>query len=198
MHKIVLIILQETQKLKDFEDLIFYLYNPVLISALIFFILLLLLYFSYKYIYNPLILRYKSEKEKFELKTARLLALFSELDPNPIIRINISGKVAGLNKAAKERFKNIEIDSSKIKVLLKDVDFNLKKAIKNNESLVLIQEINDKTYEINFHGISYLRMAQLYFLDVSERKEYERQMNKYQKLLRDASAQLNEVLETGC
>ena len=196
MHKIVLIILQETQKLKDFEDLIFYLYNPVLISALIFFILLLLLYFSYKYIYNPLILRYKSEKEKFELKTARLLALFSELDPNPIIRINISGKVAGLNKAAKERFKNIEIDSSKIKVLLKDVDFNLKKAIKNNESLVLIQEINDKTYEINFHGISYLRMAQLYFLDVSERKEYERQMNKYQKLLRDASAQLNEVLET--
>ena len=196
MHKIILIILQETQKLKDFEDLIFYLYNPVLISALIFFILLLLLYFSYKYIYNPLILRYKSEKEKFELKTARLLALFSELDPNPIIRINISGKVAGLNKAAKERFKNIEIDSSKIKVLLKDVDFNLKKAIKNNESLVLIQEINDKTYEINFHGISYLRMAQLYFLDVSERKEYERQMNKYQKLLRDASAQLNEVLET--
>ena len=196
MHKIVLIILQETQKLKDFEDLIFYLYNPVLISALIFFILLLLLYFSYKYIYNPLILRYKSEKEKFELKTARLLALFSELDPNPIIRINISGKVAGLNKAAKERFKNIEIDSSKIKVLLKDVDFNLKKAIKNNESLVLTQEINDKTYEINFHGISYLRMAQLYFLDVSERKEYERQMNKYQKLLRDASAQLNEVLET--
>ena len=196
MHKIVLIILQETQKLKDFDDLIFYLYNPVLISALIFFILLLLLYFSYKYIYNPLILRYKSEKEKFELKTARLLALFSELDPNPIIRINISGKVAGLNKAAKERFKNIEIDSSKIKVLLKDVDFNLKKAIKNNESLVLIQEINDKTYEINFHGISYLRMAQLYFLDVSERKEYERQMNKYQKLLRDASAQLNEVLET--
>ena len=196
MHKIILIILQETQKLKDFEDLIFYLYNPVLISALIFFILLLLLYFSYKYIYNPLILRYKSEKEKFELKTARLLALFSELDPNPIIRINISGKVAGLNKAAKERFKNIEIDSSKIKVLLKDVDFNLKKAIKNNESLVLTQEINDKTYEINFHGISYLRMAQLYFLDVSERKEYERQMNKYQKLLRDASAQLNEVLET--
>jgi two-component system, NarL family, sensor histidine kinase DegS len=196
MHKIVLIILQETQKLKDFEDLIFYLYNPVLISALIFFILILLLYFSYKYIYNPLILRYKSEKEKFELKTARLLALFSELDPNPIIRINISGKVAGLNKAAKKRFKNIEIDSNKIKVLLKDVDFNLKKAIKNNESLVLTQEINDKTYEINFHGISYLRMAQLYFLDVSERKEYERQMNKYQKLLRDASAQLNEVLET--
>jgi len=33
-------------------------------------------------------------------------------------------------------------------------------------------------------------------LDVSERKEYERQMNKYQKLLRNASAQLNEVLET--
>lgn len=196
MDKIILIILQETQKLKDFKDLIFYLYNPILISALIFLILVLLLYFSYKYIYNPLILRYKSEKEKFEIKTARLLALFSELDPNPIIRINISGKVVGLNKAAKERFENIEIDSSKIKVLLKDVDFNLKKAIKNNESLVLTQEVNDKTYEINFHGISYLHMAQLYFLDVSRRKEYERQMNKYHKLLRDASAQLNEVLET--
>ena len=38
-------------------------------------------------------------------------------------------------------------------------------------------------------------MAQLYFLDVSERKEYERQMNIYQKLLQNSSAHLTEVLE---
>ena len=195
MGKIVLIILQETKKLPDLKDLIFNLYNPVWVSAFLFFVFVFLIYFSYKYIYSPLLLKYKSEKEKFELKTARLLVLFSELDPNPIIRINSSGMIVGLNKAAKEKFENITVNSGKIKELLSDINFDLKKSIRNNNSLILTQEINDKTYEINFHGISYLRMAQLYFLDVSARKEYERQMNTYQKLLKDSSAQLNEILE---
>ena len=195
MGKIILTILQETKKLPELKDLIFNLYNPIWVSVFIFFVLVFLIYFSYKYIYSPLLLKYKSEKEKFELKTARLLVLFSELDPNPIIRINSSGMIVGLNKAAKEKFKNITVNSGKIKELLSDINFDLKKSIRNNKSLILTQEINDKTYEINFHGISYLRMAQLYFLDVSARKEYERQMNTYQKLLKDSSAQLNEILE---
>ena len=195
MGKIILTILQETKKLPELKDLIFNLYNPIWVSVFIFFVLVFLIYFSYKYIYSPLLLKYKSEKEKFELKTARLLVLFSELDPNPIIRINSSGIIVGLNKAAKEKFKNITVNSGKIKELLSDINFDLKKSIRNNKSLILTQEINDKTYEINFHGISYLRMAQLYFLDVSARKQYERQMNTYQKLLKDSSAQLNEILE---
>ena len=195
MGNLILILLQETRKVQDFEDLLFYLYNPILISALIFLVIILFIYLSYKHIYNPLLLRYKSEKQKFEIKTARLLVLFSELDPNPIIRINSGGRIVGLNKAASEKFENIEVDSNKIMELLKDIDFDLKKSIKNNKSLILTKEIDDKTYEINFHGISYLKMAQLYFLDVSERKEYERQMKIYQKLLQDSSAHLNEVLE---
>ena len=195
MGNLILVLLQELHEVKDFEDLLFYLYNPILISALIFLILILFIYFSYKHIYNPLFIRFKSEKQKFEIKSARLLVLFSELDPNPIIRINSGGKIVGLNQAAKEKFENIEVDSNKIKELLKDTDFNLKKSIKNNASLILTKEVDDKIYEINFHGISYLKMAQLYFLDVSERKEYERQMNIYQKLLQNSSAHLTEVLE---
>jgi len=195
MGNLILVLLQEIREVKDFEDLLFYLYNPILISALIFLVFILFLFLSYKHIYNPLLIRYKSEKQKFEIKTARLLVLFSELDPNPIVRINSSGKIVGLNKAAKEKFENIEVDSNKIKELLKDTNFDLKKSIKNNKSLILTKEVNDKIYEINFHGISYLKMAQLYFLDVSERKEYERQMNTYQKLLQNSSAHLTEVLE---
>jgi len=195
MIKYSLILLQEIHEIKDFEDFIFYLYNPILVSALIFLVLVFIIILSYRYIYNPLLIRHKSEKEKFELKTARLLVLFSELDPNPIIRINSHGKIVGLNKAAKEKFEDIEVDSKRIKVLLKDINFDLKKSIRNNSSLILTKEIRGKTYEINFHGISYLRMAQLYFLDVSERIEYEKQMRTYQKLLKDSSAHLNEVLE---
>ena len=195
MGKIILAILQETKEQPSLKDLIFNLYNPIWVSVFIFFVLVFLVYFSYKYIYSPLLLKYKSEKEKFEIKTARLLVLFSELDPNPIIRINSSGGIVGLNKAAKEKFENVNTEAAKIGMLLKDVKLDLRKSIRNNKSLILTQEINSKIYEINFHGISYLRMAQLYFLDVSARKEYERQMTTYQKLLKDSSAQLNEMLE---
>jgi len=60
---------------------------------------------------------------------------------------------------------------------------------------VLTQEIDGRFYEINFHGISLLDSAQLYFYDLTEKKNYEVQMKTYQKLLRESSANLNSVIE---
>lgn len=188
-------LLQNSNELKKYIELIFNVYNPIYLSAFILVVLILLLYISYRYIYNPLLRKHREEKENLELKTAKLLVLFSELDPNPIMRINTSGEIVGLNRAAKEKFNSIKLNVHKIDSILNEMDFDIKQSILDNQSFVITQKLNGNFYEINFHGISFLEMAQLYFLDVSVKKEYGEQMNLYQKLLSNSSAHLHKVLE---
>ena len=158
-------------------------------------LLFLVAFVSYRYIYNPLLLKHSEEKEDLELKNAKLVTLFSELDPNPIIKLNPSGEIVEINKSAKETFK-IDISSKmNINSLIEGFEIDLKELINKNNSTVFTRVINEKFYEINVHGISLLDRAQLYLYDRTESKKHEEQMNTYQKLLKQSSAQLSTVLE---
>jgi len=187
-------ILQASDDIEKYYNVFFNFYNPIFISLFLLIILIGLLYISIRYIYNPLVRKHKDEKEDLELKSAKLLASFSELDPNPIIRINTDGEIIGQNKSASEKLLD-KLKGSNISDLYRQMDFDINQSIKQNKSLVLTQAINGKTYDINFHGIAFLEMAQLYFLDVTEKKEYDEQMKIYQKLLRDSSSNLQKALE---
>lgn len=187
--------MKEDYSLDKYFDLIFSIYNPIYLSIFIFLVIVLLLFISYNYVYSPLLKKHKKEKESLELKSAKLLALFSELDPNPIVRIDRSGKVVGSNKSATNTFKFNKSTDYNIRNILNGFSLNVDNLILNNKSIVLTQEIDGRFYEINFHGISLLDSAQLYFFDLTEKKNYEVQMTTYQKLLRESSAHLNSVIE---
>ncbi len=187
--------MKEDYSLDKYFDLIFSIYNPIFLSIFIFLVIVLLLFISYKYVYSPLLKKHKKEKESLELKSAKLLALFSELDPNPIVRIDRSGKVVGSNKSAANTFKLSSSTDYNIQNILNDFSLNVDSLILNNKSEVLTQEIDGRFYGINFHGISLLDSAQLYFYDLTEKKNYEVQMTTYQKLLRESSANLNSIIE---
>ncbi len=187
--------MKEDYSLDKYFDLIFSIYNPIFLSIFIFLVIVLLLFISYKYVYSPLLKKHKKEKESLELKSAKLLALFSELDPNPIVRIDRSGKIVGSNKSAANTFKLSSSTDYNIQNILNDFSLNVDSLILNNKSKVLTQEIDGRFYGINFHGISLLDSAQLYFYDLTEKKNYEVQMTTYQKLLRESSANLNSIIE---
>jgi signal transduction histidine kinase len=121
--------------------------------------------------------------------------MFSELDPNPIMRINSSGLITSLNKSAKERFPDLEINKSTIDSIVSKIELNIKEIIQTDKTFILPLALDDREYDINFHGISFLGMAQLYFWDTTVQKEYDRQMNNYQNLLRNSSAHLQKVIE---
>lgn len=190
------IILQEQNELEKYYKLLFDIKSPIYISIFLSLIVIVLLFISYKYIYNPLLRKHRNEKANLELESAKLLALFSELDPNPIIRIDTSGKIIGFNKSAQEKLVKKNSGNIFIRDILTDLDFNIREFINEDKSIVISQNLDGKTYEINFHGISFLETAQLYFLDVTLKKEYDEQMKIYQKLLRDSSAHLQEVLDS--
>lgn len=191
----MLILLQNSSEFNDYLRSLPSYYNPVYISTLIFIIVVAVIYISYKYIYNPMIKKHRKDKKQFEITTEKILSMFSELDPNPIIRINKSGIVINLNDSAKKRFTYLKINESSIKNIIPNTELNINEIIENDKTFIQPIEINDRFYDINFHGISFLGMAQLYFWDTTAQKEYDRQMTNYQNLLRNSSAHLQKVIE---
>ncbi len=67
--------------------------NPILFSLLFVILVAVLVYFVSKYIILPLNKKHRDEKNEIELKNSRLMALFAELDPDPIIRIDKTGSI---------------------------------------------------------------------------------------------------------
>ncbi len=173
----------------------FSIYNPLFLALIFFLLLFVVIYISYRHIYSPLIKKHRKEKESLELKNAKLLTLFSELDPNPIIKVNLSGQIVGMNKSAKEKFNFDQISKKDIAILLGEHQINFTNLIGENNSRVISKVIQNKYYEINIHGISLLNMAQLYLYDITEKKEHTEQMNTYHRLLKESSAKSLKDLE---
>jgi len=191
----LLILFQNSSEINEYINSFPSLYNPVYIAALIFILVVAIVYISYRYIYNPMIQIHKEEQKQFEITTEKILSMFSELDPNPIIRINKDGLIINLNNSAIARFKTLEINKSNLNSIISKVDLNIKEIIETDKTFILPLELDDRYYDINFHGISFLGMAQLYFWDTTAQKEYDRQMTNYQNLLRNSSAHLQKVIE---
>jgi len=142
-----------------------------------------------------MIAKHKKDQKQFEITTEKILSMFSELDPNPIIRINQDGLIINLNESATKRFDNLKTNESNINSIISKSDLQIEEIIKNDKSFIFPLEIDDRYYDINFHGISFLGMAQLYFWDTTAQKEYDRQMTNYQNLLRNSSTHLQKVIE---
>jgi len=185
----------EEYSLNTYLEYFFSLYNPIFLAAMFFLLLFVVTYISYRYIYKPLMQKHRKEKDNLEIKNQKLLALFVELDPNPIVKIDVEGNIVGANNSANDRFNLDKSDKQKINVLLGNFDFSIRELISTNSSKMLSVVINQKYYEVNVHGISLLNLAQLYFYDVTENKEHMEQMNMYQKLLRESSSKSARELE---
>ena len=190
----MIILLQNSSEIDDYLKSFPSFYNPVYIAVLIFILVIAIVYISYRYIYNPMIKEHKEEQKQFEITTEKILSMFSELDPNPIIRINKDGLILNLNDSAKERFSELEINKSNLNSIISKIELNIKDIIETDKTFILPIEIDDRYYDINFHGISFLGMAQLYFWDTTAQKEYDRQMTNYQNLLRNSSTHLQKVI----
>ena len=173
----------------------FSIYNPVFLALILFLLMFVVVYISYRHIYHPLIKKHFKEKESLELKNAKLMTLFSELDPNPIIKVNSAGIIVGTNNSAKAKF-NLDSSSNRdITTLIGEHQINFEDLIRKNNSRVISKVIQNKHYEINIHGISLLEMAQLYLYDITEKKEHAEQMNTYHRLLKESSAKSLKDLE---
>ena len=169
--------------------------NPVYYSLFLTITIFVLIFLFFKYVLFPLRKKHIVEKKELELKNVRLMALFAELDPNPLIRVNADGIVIHINDAAKNLGKDAPIVGEKINKIIPSINFPIDDCIKSDHSIVLTETINDKFYSIIFRGISYLNIAQIYFDDLTERKQFEEELQSSKVKLRELSEHLRNTLE---
>lgn len=169
--------------------------NPVYFSIIFIILFFLLIFLTFKYIILPLQKKHKIEKQELEGENTKMLEVFTEYDPNPIIRIDEKGKIKYANKAAVELFHLILEKNVSIQNISPEIDFNFKAGIDNNSSLQKDITFQKRHYSVVFYGIKYLNRAQIYFLDSTEKAVNENKLHESENKFRSLSYYLQDYLE---
>lgn len=164
-----------------FFEILFSWSNPFFLIIFLTLIIVSLVFFINRYLVKPLEQKHIQEKKELELRNSRMMALFAELDPDPVIRVDIDGKVNFFNDAAAKLLKINLGDIIPEKIFnIKLADFSNK--ILANESYSFPFQFNGVYYNVLMNGNSGLRIAQLYLRDISEIKNLEiklKQLSNY-------------------
>ena len=168
-------------EIQKFIDVLFSLSNPLLYLILFLFIFAALLILYKKNIIIPIRNEHETEKTRLVQKHIKEMALFAELDPNPLLRINLDGEIIAKNSAANFLIKNGNLNGRKVREIINYDLENIESIVNDNETITITRKINERFYIVIIKGISEFKAAQLYFNDVSSRELAERKLREYQK-----------------
>lgn len=155
-----------------FYDVISSWSNPLFLIIFIAVTVVILLYFINRYLVKPLEQKHIQEKKEIELRNSKMMALFAELDPDPVLRVDYEGKVTFFNNAA---YSLLKIGTGTI---VTDKTFNislpdLQKKIESNDNYSFAFQFNDAHYNVLLKGDADLGIVQFYLRDISEIKNLE-------------------------
>ncbi len=173
------------EELNEYIKLLFNLNDPIYYSILFAIILFMLIYIVFKHIIFPLQKKHLDETNALELKNARLMALFAELDPNPVIRTDINGKIIYTNDSAKHLVKKGDITGKLINEIIPQIDIPVIDYINTDKSRSFLFDTESGNYSVLFRGISSLKIAQLYFHDITEKIENEKKLKSFSDSLQN-------------
>jgi signal transduction histidine kinase len=137
----------------------------------------------------------EEEKNKLETDTLRIIAAFSDSDPNPILRTNADGIIIQANISAQNAFGVLPEDRRHFSEIINGINFDVKKEIAENSNIQWDDIVFSNRYTVFFYGISSLEMAQIYCFDLTERFEYEKKLLESEQKHRSLSFYLHEQLE---
>lgn len=181
-------------ELKEYLKLLQDYRNPVNFSLLITVIVMVIIYITLRYIVIPQQKSHFDAERKLKMQNIRLMALFADLDPDPLLRVNSDGEIIFTNPAAKD-CGFMEFTRKHISSILPSFDKNLESFIKKNESMLFYQEILGKYYSIQANGISSLNVIQIYLHDISVLRAQQKALEKSQKELEEFSNHLQNKIE---
>ncbi|GAB4542728.1 MAG: hypothetical protein Tsb0014_35780 [Pleurocapsa sp.] len=130
------------------------------------------------------------------------LASFPELIPNPIIEVDLTGKITYLNPAALTQFPTLQKLGDKHPLLV-DV---LLQVGESETSLIREIKISDRVFERAIHYLSESELIRVFITDITERKQAEAEREQRDRLLQRVIAahdlsfeqRLRRLLNLGC
>ncbi|HEX2962261.1 MAG TPA: sensor histidine kinase [Ignavibacteriales bacterium] len=168
--------------------------NPVNFSLLITVLVLVILYLTARYVVIPQQRNYSNMEKRLKMQNVRLMALFADLDPDPLLRIDSTGEIIFTNPAANSKGFN-EFTGKHISTILPSFHPELKNFIEKNESFLFYEETMGKHYSVQINGIGYLNIAQIYLHDITQLKTQQEELEKSQKELEEFSNHLQNKIE---
>jgi signal transduction histidine kinase len=177
-------------------DFFFSLSNPVIFSILFLFCLLGLTYILYIKIILPIQKIHLAEKRDIELTNAKLMALFAELDPEPLFRFNGLGEIILTNNECNRVFNNDNLIGESIKKIIPGLKIdNFGEFIAEGKILRFIIKMEDTYYDLTVKGVPELEFGQIYFSDVTAQKIDEIEIEESRKRLRELANHLTRLQE---
>ncbi len=164
--------------------------NPIFFAMFLSFIIIALLLILYIKVLYPLQKKMFEDKQKHLLEKAELMALFAELDPDPLLRINSNGEIIQSNEASRKLFSNNFNDIVNIRDIIPDLQFDL---ISPQTEKVL--EINNKYFTVDIQHQSKLEFINIYLHDITDLKNYETELETYKRNLVSLSTALDKQIE---
>jgi len=149
-----------------------------------------------KYILLPLKKRHLLEKIELENDNLKMLEIFAEYDPNPIMRIDENGGIKNLNRSARDLFQITAENCRNLKDFIPEMNINFRDEISKNSNFKVDATFGEKNFSVNFYGIKSLNRAQIYFMDQTERANKEKMTEESEKKFRSLSFYLQDYLET--
>lgn len=178
---------------KDTFEVFFRIDNPIFYTFFLVLVILFILNIIFKHILKPLKQKHIIEKQELELKNTRAMALFAELDPRPLVRLNVKGDILNCNEPAVELGFGNNGNAGTNK-LLKPIMNNIERVILG-EDFTTELEIHGKSFEVVCKGDPHLEIAHLYFQDVSSRVQNQKELLNTNVRISDYSLKIQNELE---
>lgn len=170
-------------------------FGPLHTSVLFIIIFVLSIYLIYLKAFIPVKKRHLEEKKKLELDNLKVIAAFTESDPNPVIRLNAYGDIIQFNSSAQKQFDLSEEKKTNLNQISPELSYNVRQEIDNESNIENDITIGDKHFTVYFYGLKNLSMARVSFIDHTERINNEKRIIESEDKYRSLSMYLQDHLE---
>jgi two-component system, chemotaxis family, CheB/CheR fusion protein len=138
-----------------------------------------------------------SELKRAEERT-RHLASFPQLNPNPIIEVDASGKVIFANPGTERILESLGLATGEVLVFLpKDLNIILKDLVKSSESSVSREiTVKDRVFSETIYLVPQINVARIYAFDITERKRAEEEAHRLMSAIKEEKERLSSLLNS--
>jgi signal transduction histidine kinase len=173
-----------------YKEQLFSFNNPLFFAIILSIAIITVSVIIYLKIIYPMQKKFIAESQRYLLEKAELMALFAEMDPDPLFRINGSGEIVHTNESARKLFSELRLTRTNIAVIIPSFKDEAKK---NPDDF--IDTINGRVFNIIVKHEEKLGFSNIYFHDITDIKEYERKLESYKSSLVNLSAELDKRYE---
>lgn len=173
-----------------YKEQLFTFNNPIFFSFILFVVVILISLVIYIKIIFPLQKKMVNANQRYLLEKAELMALFAELDPDPLLRIDNKGLILQSNEAARQLFCSQSFDKINIQKLI-PLQFDRISELPDS----WIMEIKGSVFNASIRRENKLGFINIYLHDITTIKKYENQLEIKESNLRTLSTLLDKQSE---